>query len=461
MTFRPTDDDITQMLRVRGSREMPGDLRAAVTAAVQAQPRRSGRLRPRSDRPALLLAAAIALVSIAGAVSLVGSQLEPEPRQVPAPVMPSVIPATATPDAESSPSEPTTTLFGDWQPSVIGRSNTSGLGDVVTDLTVYRDGYIAVGFEYPDSTRTETKAIVWTSADGSEWRAASNDDRDLEGFSPYSVAANDSGIVLVGTYQDQTESRTYGALVSTDARSWNRVEAPSISQIAALPDRFIAASSGDKATIWTSPDGHEWTKEADLGPAWISRLRVLHIGDGLRVAAIGTLEDGFGAGRMWTASASMLDAWQRLDLEAGDYEWMRDVAASDAGLLSVAMRGYCCRVHAWTSTDGLAWQSSRAPNGDPVGIGGIEPASMASTPSGFFVSGIQHGGDEANRRDKLRAWLVLADVWLSVPTDSLRLGEHPIESILVASRPDGAVIVMTTLDNVEGKQPTPVAWVVR
>jgi hypothetical protein len=454
MTFRPTDEDIARMLGARGSREVPADLRDAIEAAVLGEQRRTRRARRSIGRPTLLLAAAVALGAVGGAASLIGSQLR-SPQHAPAVVEPSVVTATASPRSISPSNEPTTTLFADWKPSTIGPSTRSAFGAVVSDLAAFGDGYIAVGTEYSDSTLTVSKAIAWTSDDGSAWRVVSND-QDLAGFSPTAVAANDAGIVLGGFYPSDNVSEAPAILFSTDGRAWTKVANLSATLVAALPDRFIAAASGEKAMIWSSSDGHEWAKVADLGQAWISRLRVVRAGDGLRVAAIGTQIDGFNAGTMWTASASKLDAWQRLDLEDGSYEWMRDVAASasDEGLLGLAMRGYCCRVHAWSSTDGLAWHSL----GDPVGYGGIQPESIAPTPSGFFVSGIQHS-DELN--GKLRAWLVRGGEWLSVPTDKLGIGVSQIRSIAVEPRPDGSVVVMTTLDFAEGQPPVPMAWVVR
>ena len=93
MSTRVTDEDITLMLRERSSRDVGADLFGVVAAAVDADPTRGRRHADRLPRrPTLLLAAALAVASLIGAVMLAGGSRPPEtrPAQTPSPLLGSV-----------------------------------------------------------------------------------------------------------------------------------------------------------------------------------------------------------------------------------------------------------------------------------------------------------------------------------------------------------------------------------
>ena len=355
MTFRPTDDEIARMLRARGSREVPPELRDAIETAVHREARRARRVRRSVGRPALLLAAAIALGAVAGAVSLIGSQFQSSPRHAPAVL-------ARDPDAQSlvfadgtAADDPLRRLATEHDRSE-RRGHVRGCGPGLHRLR----GWLHRGrFGIRRFGVHRTKAIVWTSEDGVVWRVAS-DDREFEGFWPFTVATNEQGIVLGGFYESGVSPRAPAILSSRDGRAWTKVANLSANLVAALPDRFIAAASGEKAMIWSSSDAHERTR-------WPSSARPRSTGSAscARATEFGwRRSERKPRGSTWGRCGPHLPAssmrWQRLDLEVDpedrSYEWMRDVAASasDDGLLDSR-----CEATAAGSTPGHRLTDSR------------------------------------------------------------------------------------------------------
>ena len=461
MSTHVTDDQIARMLRERAALDVPGDLRDAIALALQADaidPSRRGR---RSWlRPGLLMAAALALASIAGIGLMTGSRPEPNPdlgllppaATASAQARSSLPPASPKAVATAHPSGP----FTDWQPSAI-EVGSRHLAANVVDLAANGHGFIAVGAASRGGIELTDQTVVWTSADGSAWQLKPAD-AGLEKFVPVAAAANAAGIVIAGATTNVPEAEAGAVLVSKTGDAWDRVSTPKFGTVVALPNLFVAASLEEPASIWTSPDGRAWTQvagAAEFGEgSSIKRLRVLRLGGRETVVAVGRGFAGGGPG-MWIGSGDGATGWRRVTLEGGPaIVGVFDVAGSDNGQLAIGFVGYCCRLYAWTSPDATAWEGRNDPAGFPA-----TPGSVVATPSGYLVAATAYLNDA---RSSLRAWRVDGEGWTALPLERLGLEDLPMGPVLGAVRSDGAVIVVTSVGLSRSNSPSiPTAFVVQ
>ena len=111
---------------------------------------------------------------------------------------------------------------------------------------------------------------IWTSTDGVDWRPVAD---NAGAFGIVSIAHSERGFVAVGNSDNQAAVWT-----SQDGEVWQRVphddglfgvpphQLPTtsgstwINDVIATPDGFIAVGVSRKPTVWTSPDGYNWSR---------------------------------------------------------------------------------------------------------------------------------------------------------------------------------------------------------
>ena len=461
MTFRVTDDEIARMLRDRAAVDVPVDLRDAIAMALHADATDHPRRVSRSWlRPGLLVAAALALVSVAGIGLMTGSRRAPNPDLGLVQPVPTATTAARSSVPTATPQTPPATLqpsgpYVNWVASSIDLGSRALAANVV-DLTASDDGFIAVAAASRGGIELTDQTVIWTSVDGNSWQLRPAD-ASLEQFVPAAVAANAAGIVIAGTATTAPEGETGAVLVSGAGDTWERVATPQFGSVVALPDRFVAATRlGQPASIWTSPDGRSWTElagTAELGQGSIVKLRVLRLDGRLTVVAVGRASAVGGPG-MWVGSGDAMTDWRRVTLY-GDPAILdvEDVAGSDEGQLAIGFVGYCCRLYAWTSPDTTTWEG----RSDPAGFPAV-PGSVVATPSGYLVTATQEDG---LNHGSLRAWRVEGEEWTALPVEALGIEDRPVGSVLQAVRSDGAVLVVTSVGLPRSNTPSiPMAFVV-
>jgi hypothetical protein len=259
------------------------------------------------------------------------------------------------------------------------------------------DGLVAIGFD------GEFGSMVWTSADGREWRDITQP--GLESAGLVSAVAVDGGLVAVGrgdTFDVETEQAA--AFISSDGTSWRRAEGgpemrgQMIDVVAT--DMGLFAVGGipgeDAAGIWRSSDGEIWERTggdfehafmwaiAEGGPSLVIAgwrrnpepdLAVWTSIDGVEWALAPDPEgfEGFegvdviehnGAlvmvggsvfeseARIWTSADAV--AWEVADVpESLVNASIRKLVPTSFGLLALGGRGMDGA--AWLSPDGLSW----------------------------------------------------------------------------------------------------------
>ena len=215
------------------------------------------------------------------------------------------------------------------------------------DVVTTNDGLYAVG-----GVPTGDSAGVWHSMDGEAWERIGP---DFEHAFLWSIAEGGPGLVAVG---------------------WRRNPDPDLS-------------------VWTSPDGNEWTLAPDPeGFAGFEATDVTATPDGTLVMA-GSAFDGSG-GRIWTSTDGV--RWELSDFEP-DGGFARNLAWSPYGVIAVGARDEAGV--AWISPDGgRTWE----PLGDPIPDAYLNSAYVSDGGLVFVAGGTQTGTIETGITGRAMIW---------------------------------------------------------
>ena len=222
-------------------------------------------------------------------------------------------------------------------------------------------GFVAAGFEV---IGREADAAVWTSPDGRSWSRL--DDPALGGDGTQritSLVVGPEGLVAGGTNFTLTRFGVYQldarVWLSTDGTSWSAVDDPTfggegwqyITSIVSGPDGLVAPGGDllgrpgedNDAAVWTSPDGHTWTRvvDPDFDAERAQQISAVATGPGGLIAVgYDTGPAGTRAPAVWLSADGRI--WSRVadpGLSQPGHSWMSGVAVGSRGPVAVGTDG--------------------------------------------------------------------------------------------------------------------------
>lgn len=227
-------------------------------------------------------------------------------------------------------------------------------------------GYAALGWEI--SAVRGVERVIWTSADGAVWARDPTPSAEVGAFAAPDLLSGFGHYLL---FDGASPSPRLD--VSADGSTWATVPptifgpAASVTGIVAGPTGFVAAGIDPKgAAIWTSADGHDWSRVPDLpaelatqgapdqvvaGPTGV----VVHIGGNADADTSFWSRDG----RTWVAldaagGPALPKALSGLPpFQSHQYQPL------DGGIYAAPPGGY--GGSGWVSADGLAWYEIQGP----------------------------------------------------------------------------------------------------
>jgi hypothetical protein len=348
-------------------------------------------------------------------------------------------------------------------------------GGIVSDMTRWRDGYVAVGQVVAD----KVVGGLFKSVDGLHWTHLDTG-KTFPGDPPVRIVASAGRLVAMGNPPEPTCGREgEGAVckpsgpaplwVSDDARTWRRVDAApfagtSPSRVAARSDGFVVVGEtfGGKAAIWHSGDGTTWARVA-LPPSFDHAIlmNVASIPGGyLAIGRDGAPDVDVPGGAAYNPGIGLPAAWwsaDGLNWIAASVEGERapgaqllDVMAGSDGLLAIGSDSTDPQASArtaagWVSADGRAWTRIDAaafairPYGSIAGSNGAQIVTI-----GPKLVGARYDADT------LGAWLSTNGIqWRSLPIlgnaadlpggDVSSLTKAHIDQVLVVG--DGLIVL--------------------
>jgi len=211
-------------------------------------------------------------------------------------------------------------------------------------------GWVAVGTDWGGepcaSDCTPVRGLVWTSADGSQWTPAP-DDESLRGADLRVVADYDGGWVAAGSIGG--DAATWA---SRDGVSWDRSNSSALT-VSANGLRTLVMDVVVDASVLVAV-GTEAGQDASRARAWWS-------------------EDG--------------EQWQAADVDGAIDSQMFSVAWTGAELLAAGPSSGCAG-GLWASGDARAWTC--VANGDRIGL--FAPYAVSASPSVEIAVGITNEG---------------------------------------------------------------------
>jgi len=291
-----------------------------------------------------------------------------------------------------------------------------GEGDQrITAVVAGGPGLVAVGWD-------DDAAAVWTSPDGLRWDRV-NDAGSFEGpgsFGMRAVTQGGPGLVGVGFAGIGTESDA-AVWVSTDGRSWDRVESEVLGGEFAQEMNAIAVDNGTLVAggwdggfwaMWTSPDGLIWERDDPevFSEDYLLVNDVLPSGPGF--IAVGEAGAGYGetSAAVWTSEDG--SAWSRVPHDeyifgGPNQQTMTGIVSGDSSLTAVGwdIDGFGI---VWTSPDGVTWSRVADTGGNGLG-GGL--LSVAVSDGRLFTIGWsgEDSMDTLWASDDGAAWTVVTD----------------------------------------------------
>jgi hypothetical protein len=284
------------------------------------------------------------------------------------------------------------TLVSATSPAVYQQPGTEHLTSVAHGAA----GWIAVGDVVSGATQAP---VIVTSANGADWQPLGSLDA-FAGPGTYATAvtAGQGGYVIVG--RDVTATRTFAAMWwSADLQNWvqgsnggldGRVKPSAVYAVTATPAGFVAAGThGGTSTVWTSPDGRNWTPQDLTLPAAASAAVLSLVAvNGSRVAAAGDAVTKTGEIPVLTVSADGGQTWQRVVLEVpGGLGTVTALSAAASGFVAAGQAGPPGAQHivTWSSADGLHWLA-------PITADGVVRQITALSAVGGTVTGAAEQG---------------------------------------------------------------------
>ncbi|TDC89265.1 hypothetical protein [Actinomadura sp. 7K507] len=243
--------------------------------------------------------------------------------------------------------------------------STKGLAFGPGGFATVREGKHTSGRK--NRRRTTRFGVLFTSADGRTWRAASR----FKGYGIERFGGTPQGLAVLV----QGANGTHGILSTADGRSWKAggtVAAP-------VESSGLTVASGGAVAISGSQGDDAYLHGVDLrtvpGAVRPERaVRSLAASPGRSVAAGSTN----GGAAIWTAVDGR--AWQRARFPGAGGR-LSDVVHGGKGWLAVGRTsGESPAPLAMTSQDGVTWQKAAFPGGPP-------PVAAATGPSGYVAAG--------------------------------------------------------------------------
>jgi hypothetical protein len=290
-----------------------------------------------------------------GAFSVVGA-LTPRPAVIGQIPVPPVVPTPRPPSVQAQPHFPGRVTWAVAPLPVSVPPGDAAEGSWVADITRWRGGFAAVGWEI--LAKIGGRSVVWTSADGARWT-----DHPLPPGCDYAgeIAATRSTIVVASNA---------GICRSTDGVRWTRAtDTPhrigGLADVIAAGTGFVLTMSYDTASlasirVWRSSDGLYWRTAGH--PAAFTNRRPFAVATGPRGIVI--LGQRFLTGSRQTVVP--LRSRDAITWSSGLRQAAFEPESPGLGRMISGGPGYIAagsyqprsRVGAaiWTSSDGLAWK---------------------------------------------------------------------------------------------------------
>ncbi|RLE14435.1 MAG: hypothetical protein DRJ28_05745, partial [Actinobacteria bacterium] len=286
-------------------------------------------------RPTLVAAGAAVLVLVAVGLPILyfsgGEWTVSDQAPTTIAVSPPTVPSTTAPLVQPVTEGPWQQVGVDVMEPIVG----------ILDMEAVGSGLVAVGFDPGADFRQD--GVIFASDDGVAWtRLAENDPALTTGtVLIYGIVEGGPGLVAVGMSCPDIgfpcEDGPFPTVWSSvDGTSWNRspvgVSNGSMEDVVATDNGFVAAglvweSDGDvvsnRPTIWTSPDGVNWSQawqddpvQRTDGPQPGGYIGMLAVNpDGL-IIAVGTAEDGVGEVVVAVWISTNGQDWERVETDS-------------------------------------------------------------------------------------------------------------------------------------------------
>jgi len=276
---------------------------------------------------------------------------------------------------------------GTW--SLVSAVTLGGLTGHLTSVAQGSSGWIAVGSV---SANGAIEPVVFWSPDGVTWTPQLTlTDFTGSGTQFLGVTAGPGGYLVVGKQGSGNQARV-GLWWSADLKNWvngdnNGAPGSFAAAAVAVQDGFVAVGSENNChTIWTSPDGRNWTARDLVKPsgATTAALSSAAVTAGGRFAAAGSASTSTGDIPIVVTSADAGTHVTQVVLGAsGGPATVTAVTATSNGFVAVGLAGpaHAQRAVEWTSPDGLTWSAAT-----PVPSAGTSEIT-ALTDSGTTVAG--------------------------------------------------------------------------
>ena len=286
---------------------------------------------------------------------------------------------------------------GTW--SLVSTAILGGLTGQLTSVAQGPSGWIAVGSM---SENQQVEPVVFSSPDGVTWTpqpALTN----LTGAAAQflGVAAGPGGYLVVG--KQGSGNQAHVALWwSADLKNWMNGELNGnpgsfATAAVAVADGFVAVGSENNGhTIWTSPDGRNWTAHDLAKPSGATAATLLSVAvdPGGRFVAAGFATTAAGDIPIVVTSADAGTQVTQAALSAPDGPaTVSAVTATSDGFVAVGLAGpaNARRAVEWTSPDGINWSAAtQVPAAGSNEITAVTATSTAGT--GTSVTGTAQRG---------------------------------------------------------------------
>jgi len=352
-------------------------------------------------------------------------------------VSPPTVPSTTAPLVQPVTEGPWQQVGVDVMEPIVG----------ILDMEAVGSGLVAVGFDPSADFRQD--GVIFTSDDGIAWtRLAENDPALTTGTVLMSgIVEGGPGLVAVGwSCPDDGSPCEDGPFPtvwsSVDGTSWNRspvdVSIGTMQDVVATDNGLVAAGHvaewvddvlWSRPTIWTSPDGVNWSQAWQDDPAqnpdWPpSRGVILKLAvnpDGL-IIALGKAEDGVGGAVIAVWISTNGQDWERVEADSAAFTVTTgllgviplDATWGPAGFVVVGSEAsegdfYSAsgfNVAIWRSPDGRAWTRVDTTDQDFGTTGSL--SSIAALGSGYVAAGPSMGFvDEWPSTEPVTVWTSL------------------------------------------------------
>ncbi|GAA0568047.1 sialidase family protein [Actinomadura livida] len=296
-----------------------------------------------------------------------------------------------------------------WTPAQgLGAAFTRPGPQQLTDVAGGAAGWLAVGYDQA----APRGPLVVTSEDGATWQTADSDAAfaaSREGVPvTNAAAAGDAGYVVVGI-----QGASVAAWFSPDLKSWERGTGTDpqmmrggknagrwMLDVTAGPSGFTAVGGSREAkrnrpSVWTSPDGKQWTLQVLQLPAGVNEAHFTHVAArGSTLVATGLAATQKGLDWLGYVSTDAGKSWQPLKSPSeGTPVKVTALTATPDGFAATGTTGAAggTDVVSWTSPDGLAWSAS-TPGG--TGLGGVGDQEITGLASfGSTLLGVGRSAD--------------------------------------------------------------------